>query len=153
MQVKLAEDARVLIPNSVHQNFTETEEIIHKDTILNGEPKVIRGLRRGEPFDYKLFLTENNKLIHLKKTRNMDATEVKLGADSSKTPTVVNLKQTVLAKPAIIGAISGAVIGFGYAKYKKHETKKIGIYTLVGAVAGYVIGRVIAHTGSVKTGK
>ena len=83
----------------------------------------------------------------------MDATEVKLGADSAKQPTVVNLKQTVLAKPAILGAIGGAVIGFGYAKYKKHEAKKIGIYTLVGAVAGYVVGRVIAHTGSVKTGK
>lgn len=153
MQVKLAEDARVLIPNGVHQNFTETEEVIHKDTVLNGEPKVIKGLRRGQPFDYKLFLTENNKLIHLKKTRNMDATEVKLGADSSKQPTVVNLKQTTLAKPAIIGAISGAIIGFGYAKYKKHETKKVGIYALVGAVAGYVVGRVIAHTASVKGGK
>lgn len=152
MQVKLAEDARVLIPNGVHQNFTETNEVIQKDTVLNGEPKVIKGLRRGEEFNYKLFLTENNKLIHLKKTRNMDATEVKLGADSTKQPTVVNLKQS-LAKPAIIGAISGAVIGFGYAKYKKYETKKIIISALVGAVSGYVVGRVIANTGTIKVGK
>ncbi len=83
----------------------------------------------------------------------MDATEVKLGADSAKTPTVVNLKQTALAKPAILGAIGGAIIGFGYSKYKKHETKKLAIFTVVGAIAGYVVGRVIAHTATVKPSK
>ncbi len=144
MTATVIEDANVLIPNSEHKNLTSTQEVIKKDTEVTGEPKSIIGLRRGEPFTYKLFLTNNNKLIYLKKIKPMETTS---GIDS----TVVNLKQTVLAKPAILGAIGGAVAGFAWAKYKKHETKKIAIYALIGGVAGFVVGKVIAHTATVKT--
>ncbi len=153
MEVKVIDDAKVLIPNTEHRNFTEGNEIIQKDTVINGEPRVISGLRRGEPFQYKLFLTTDNKLIYLKKIRNMDATEVTLGADSSVSPTTVNLKQNILAKPAILGAIGGAIIGFGYAKYKKHEPKKVWIYALVGAASGFIVGKVIQHKATIKPSK
>lgn len=138
------EDANVLIPNPEHQNFTATAEVIKKDTEITGEPKNIKGLRKGEPFTYKLFLTNDNKLIYLKKIKPM---ETQSGADS----TIVNLKQTMLAKPAILGAVGGALAGFAWAKYKKHETKKIAIYALIGGVAGFVFGKVISHTATVKT--
>lgn len=153
MQVRLAEDAKVLLPNAEHQNFTESSEVIPAGTVLNGEVKVIKGLRRKEPFDYRLFMTDDNKLIYLNKTRTMEATEVKLGADATKTPTVVNLKQSTLARPTILGAIGGAVIGFGYAKYKKHDMKKAAIFAIAGGLAGFIVGKVIAHTATVKAGK
>lgn len=150
----LIEDAPVLIPNKDHQNFTATSEIIKKDTEVSGSPKLINGLRRGEPFQYKLFLTTDNKLIHLKKIKTMGNTEVKLGADSSTTPTVVNLKQTVLAKPGILGAIGGAALGFGYAKLvKKHDMKKSLMFAGIGAVAGFILGKVLSHTAVIKKSK
>jgi hypothetical protein len=153
MQVKLIEDAKVLVPNSEHKNFTEGKELLQKDTILTGEPKLIAGLRRGEPFNYRLFRTDQNQLIYLNKIRNMDTTEVKLGAEGDPTPTKINLKQTFLAQPANLAAIGGAVIGFGYAKYKKHDMKKALIYTVVGGVVGFVAGKIASHTGIIKASK
>lgn len=153
MQVQTSDKAKVLIPNAEHRNFTETNESIEANTILEGEPKVISGLRRGEPFQYRLFKTNNNQLIYLNKVRNMDATEVKLGADGDASPIKINLKQNILAKPAILGAISGAVVGFGYAKWKKHDLKKVGLYMLIGGVAGFAIGKIISHKAVIKTQK
>lgn len=136
------EDARVLIPNQKHENFTETKEIIKRDTQIIGTPKNIEGKRRGENFVYRLFLTNDNKLIYLNKIKPiMEKTEVKMGADA----TIVNLKQNVLAKPAVLGAIAGAVGGFAYAKYKKADNKKAAIYALVGGVVGFGIGKLVAH--------
>ncbi len=149
----VVEDTKVLIPNEEHKNFTEGKEVIKKDTEIEGNPKFIQGMRRGEPFTYKLFLTKDKQLIYLKKIKPMNATEVTLGADSAQSSTVVNLNQNFLAKPTILGAIGGAVIGFGYAKYKKHEMKKAGMYALIGAVAGFVIGKVIEHKATVKPSK
>ena len=80
-------------------------------------------------------------------------TENTAGADSSLGPIKINLKQNMLAKPSIMGAIAGGVIGFGIAKYKKHDMKKAGIYALVGVVSGFVAGKIIEHTGVVKIGK
>lgn len=141
-------DAKVLIPNHEHQNFTEGKETINAGTEITGSKKVIAGLRRGEPFEYRLFLTSDNKLIYLNKIKNMEQ-ETESGIDS----TVVNLKQNLLAKPVILGAIGGAIIGFGIAKYKKHDMKKALKYTIVGAIAGFIAGNLIAHTGIIKSYK
>ena len=154
MKVQVIEDTKVLLPHPEHQNFVEGKETIPAQTILNGEPKVVAGLRRGEPFNYKLFLTNDNKLIYIKNLRNMDATEVTLGADGETSPTVVNLKQTVLARPGIMGAGIGAIVGFGYSKYKKHqEGKKVILSVLAGAIIGYMAGHIIAHKVTIKPSK
>ncbi len=138
---RVIEDARVLIPKQDHENFTETKERINKDTEITGTPKNIKGKRRGQDFVYRLFLTNDDKLIYLNKIKPMEKTEVKMGADA----TIVNLKQNILAKPALLGAIAGAIGGFSYAKYKKMETKKAAIYAVVGAAIGFGIGKLIAH--------
>jgi len=91
MQIEVIEDAYVLTPNTEHKNFTRTEKLIGKGTILEGEPKTIIGQRRGEQFQYKLFKTTDKELIHLKKTKPMRTTEVTLSADASQTPTLVNV--------------------------------------------------------------
>lgn len=149
MKVQTLEDIKVLTPNSEHQNFTVTNEIIPAKTLLDGEIKVIKGLRRGEPFDYKLFLTNEGKLIYINKLKNM---EEQSGVDTPAKVSV-NLKQNKLAQPMVLGAIGGALIGFGYAKYKKHEPKKALMYSATGAILGVIVGKVLEHTGVVKISK
>ena len=85
-------DAEVLIPNNDHKNFTFSGQIIKEGTNINGEEVYINGLRRGEPWVYRLFKTDNNQLIYLNKVKTMPTTEVKLGADAGQTTTVVNFK-------------------------------------------------------------
>lgn len=139
-------DTKVLVPNNAHKNFVESDEVIPQGTELTGDVREIEGLRRGQPFKYKLFYTDNNKIIYLKKIK-MENTETTMGADSAQTPTVVTIPtQSRLAKASSIGAMAGLVIGFGYAKYKKHEHKKITLYTVVGGLIGFVIGEVIENT-------
>jgi F0F1-type ATP synthase assembly protein I len=139
MQIEVIEDAYVLTPNKEHQNFTRTEKLIGKGTILDGEPKTIIGKRRGENFNYKLFLTKDKEFIHLKKTNPMRTTEVTLGADASQTPTVVSVPTgKKLFTPMIIGGtLIGAGAGYYYAKKKNADTKKRNMYIVVGAVIGF----------------
>lgn len=143
MKVEIIEDSKVLIPNKEHKNFTESDNIIEKGTVINGEPKSIQGLRRGEPFDYKLFLTENKQLIHIKKTKEMGTTEVALGVDAKQTTilSIPNAKE-LFTKHTIGGALIGAGAGYYFsAKYKSMDKKSIVIYTVGGAIAGLLSGR------------
>jgi hypothetical protein len=134
-------DAKVLLPNKDHKNFTETTEIIEEGSLVKGKPVNIQGLRRGQAFVYRLFMTENNKLIHLKKIKPMKATEVTLGADAKQTPTVVNIKPAENSDRAkFIGTLVGGVAGFAYAKYKKHDNKKALKFVAIGAVLGFAVG-------------
>ena len=41
------------------------------------------------------------------------------------------------------GAVSGAILGFAYAKYKKQDMKKVAMYIGAGAVLGFVAGYVL----------
>ena len=141
------EDTKVLVPNMAHKNFSETEEVIPKGTTIIGHAQTLQGLRRGQPFNYRLFYIDNNKIIHLNKIKIMDNTETTFGADSQVSPTVVKVPlQSRLAKASSIGAISGAVIGYGYCKYKKEDNKKAMTYALIGGVIGFVVGKVIENT-------
>lgn len=147
MQVIITEDTKVLSPNMAHKNFNETEEIIPKGTIIEGQAQTLQGLRRGQPFNYRLFYTTDNKIIYLNKTKAMNNTETTFGADSKVTPTIVKIPlQSRLAKASSIGAISGAVIGYGYCKYKKQDNKKALTYAVIGSIIGYVGGLIIENT-------
>ena len=68
MTAEVIEDAPVLVPNKEHANFTRTEIVIPAGTKIEGEVKIIKGKRRGEPFTYRLFCTNDNQYIYLKKT-------------------------------------------------------------------------------------
>lgn len=160
MKYITVEDAQILIPNKEHKNFTDTGKIIEAETIVEGNPVEIQGLRKGEPFTYRMFKTQNGQLIFIKKVKPMEHVEVKLGADSSKSgapsPTIVKLPTTSLvSKNKVIGAIAGALAGYGYCKYKKHDGKKTFVYASVGAVAGYLVGLYLDHkaVGTIKPSK
>jgi hypothetical protein len=144
MKAEVIENANVLTPNTEHKNFTETSEIIKKGTILVGEPKTIKGRRRGEDFNYRLFvIKENNKIIYLKKIKPMQVTEVTLGADAQPSPTLVKVPEgkKLLSQSVIMYTVAGAGLGFGWSKYKKFDNKKTTTYSVIGAVVGFAIGK------------
>lgn len=130
-------DAPILLANNEHKNFTETSDVIKSGEKIKGSIKKIQGLRRGKPFEYRLFLTDNGKFIYLNKIKPMERTEVNLGADASVSPTVVNTSKPLIAeKNKVAGTLIGAIAGFAYAKYKKEEAKKTLTYVVIGAALG-----------------
>jgi hypothetical protein len=141
-------DAAILVPNKEHKNFTDTGKVIPKNTKIIGNPTIIKGLRRGQPFDYKLFITDKNEFIYLKTIQTMNATEVLLGADASTTPTVVKMpNDSNLGMRPVVGTILGGILGYYYAK--KKNPSKVMMFTVVGGVAGFAAGKYLQGTGVV----
>lgn len=150
MKVQVIQDAEVLLPNKDHKNFTMSGEIIEEGTVLNGNEQYIVGLKKGKPFTYRLFKTNNNKLIFLNKIKPMETTEVTLGADSQVSPTEVNFAPAEnFTRVKVTGMLLGAIAGFAYAKYAKHDMKKMAMFIGVGAVAGYFTGVLIDRKNNV----
>jgi len=135
-------DAEVLTPNRDHKNFTVTGEVIPEGTQIEGKEVYISGLRRGQPFIYRLFKTNEGKLIYLNKTQPIQTTEVKLGADSAQTKTIINMKPAeTYSRLKTTALVAGASAGFVYSKfYKKEDMKKNLIWAAIGAVVGYGAG-------------
>jgi len=151
MNVRVVKDTKYLIANKDHKNFTEGSETVEQDTILKGEPKNIEGLRRGEPFTYRLFITNEGKILYLNNIEPMKTVEVTLGADSQKTPTVVNLLPAEqFSKMKMAGLIIGGLTGFAYSKYKKHDVKKVALFIAIGSALGYGAGYVFDKNRSVE---
>jgi hypothetical protein len=156
MKAKVLENAKVLLPNKEHKNFTETDVVIPMDTTIEGEQKMIEGLRRGEPFTYRLFVTNDDKILYLNKVEPIMATEVMLGADESRTPTTVNLiPAETFSKVKMIGIVAGGVLGYAYAKSKKMDNRKAIYASAIGAIIGYASGYIVDRRRAitVKTSK
>jgi len=148
MKATVIEDAPVLIPNAEHENFTQTGIVIPAGTEVEGSVKKIEGKRRGEPFTYRLFLTNENQLIHLKKIKPMATTQVYLSADAAPTPTIVDVPPRKLFTTAtVIGAIAGGYVGMYMAK-KRGLNKNT--YMIGGAVAGFFVARYLQGRKSIK---
>lgn len=142
MKGTIIKDTVVLVPNKDHKNFTASGEIIEEGTVVEGQPKQIEGLRRGEKFTYKLFLTDKKQLIHLNKIK-METTEVTLGADAKQSATKIDMiPAEKFGRNKMIGLVLGGIVGFAWAKYKKHDMKKAAMYIAIGAAGGYVLGTV-----------
>ena len=153
IQVQTISDAAILVHNKEHENFTDTGRKISANTVLKGNPTIIKGKRKGEPFDYKLFVTDKNDFIYLNKIKPMRTTEVTLGADAAQTPTLVDMARPKLnlTKWTIGGALAGAGAAYYYsAKMKNMERNKVILYSLVGLVAGFYVGKAIEKRRPVK---
>ena len=156
MQVVTSKDAPILIPNKDHKNFTMNGVVIPSGVELEGEKKEVQGLRRGKPFTYRLFITKDNQIIYSNNIKPMATTEVTLGADSAQTPTMINfLPAESFNKLRTGGLIVGAIAGFAWAKYKKHDMARIGTFTIVGALIGYAGAYLIdsSRSATVKASK
>jgi hypothetical protein len=138
-KVTVIKDCKILKPNKEHKNFTETKEVIKKGNVLNGRFVKIDGKRRGQDFTYRLFITDDEKIIYQNCVENMKTTEVMLGADSQQTPTIVDLTNAErFSKYKTRGLIIGGALGFAYSKlYKKQDWKKVAMFTALGAGIGF----------------
>ena len=138
-EVKVISDCKILIPNKEHKNFTETKEGFKTGDLLTGRFVNIEGNRRGEPFTYRLFITNDEKIIYKNSVKPMKTTEVMLGADSAQTPTIINLtKAETFSKNKTRGLLIGGAAGLIFSKYyKKHNLKKVVMWTVIGAGLGY----------------
>lgn len=157
MKAVVAEDAHILIPNPTHKNFTRTNEILPKGNYVEGEVKIVEGLKRGQPFNYRLFYTDKNQIIYVKNIKPMETTEVKLGVDATKQPKgdVLTFPSTSNLGPRpIIGVLAGAAVGYAAAKYvfKKEGKTKIW-FALGGAVMGFIVGKYAQSKAPIKLKK
>lgn len=143
MQVTVTEDAKILLPNKEHENFSETQRVIKQGSKIEGEPRFILGKRRGEEFVYRLFETSKKELIFLDKIKPMEKTEVTLNAsgNEAQNKTVINVSAgEIFSRNKIMGLLIGAASGFAYSKYKRkgdHVWKSVGIGALIGYGAVY----------------
>lgn len=48
------------------------------------------------------------------------------------------------------GLVIGGIAGFAYAKYKKHDMKKVAMFIALGAAIGYGSGYVLDRTRKVE---
>lgn len=130
MKVKTKETSYLLTFNEPHQNFTSTEKIVPGGTELDGEFKEIKGLRRGEPFIYKVFeIPKIGHYIYKNNTIPMENTEVTLNASGP----ILKVKSN---QYALLGGAIGAGIGYAFAVYRKEAKMQT---KLVYAVAGATI--------------
>jgi hypothetical protein len=144
MEVTVVKDSKYLIPNSEHQNFTESNDFVGEGVLLKGNYANIEGLRRGEPFTYKLFITEDKKILYQNSVEPMKTIELTSGADSQRTPTLVNLTPAeTFSKVKTAGLVLGALTGFAYCKYKKCDTKQTAMFIGLGAIVGYAAAYVV----------
>jgi hypothetical protein len=153
-RVITTQETKLLVPNEEHKNFTATGNTIPPGTTLTGNKIVINGLRRGKPFQYRLFKLDNtNQYIfsnNIKNVSEMETTDITLGADAGVSPTRVDIPSTKKKdKTPLVGAVVGAGVGFGYARWKKMSAKKQLMFVGVGALAGYITGRMIAKKDNV----
>jgi hypothetical protein len=144
MEVTVIKDSKYLIPNAQHQNFTESNDVVGEGVMLKGNFANIEGLRRGEPFTYKLFITEDKNILYQNSVEPMKTIELTSGADAQLKSTVVNLTPAeTFSKVKTTGLVLGAVAGFAYCKYKKCDTRQTVMYIFAGAVIGYASAYVI----------
>ena len=139
----IIEDAPILTPNVTHQNFTETADYLVRGTEVSGDWKEINGLRRGKPFTYKVFITDNDEVIYSKYVKPMGTTEITMGADSQVSATKVEMvnseRKTTIIRAA--SSVAGALIAYTYAKKRGMEKNKTYLMAGAGALAGFLISR------------
>lgn len=135
--------APILIPNGEHKNFTDSRFEIPKGTTITGEYKIINGLRRGKPFDYKVFMTDKEQIIYSKYVKPMATTEVTLGADAQVQATKVEMRTAERSTTIknVIGGATGGILGYAIAKKQGVSNNKTIIYASIGALAGYLIAK------------
>jgi hypothetical protein len=142
MKYEIIEDAPILIPNKEHRNFTHSKDVFPKGAIIDGEMILIKGLRKGVEFQYRILRTNEGQLIYINKTKPMENVEVTLSANGGATvlkmPNETNMTIIIASATAV-----GALGGFMFARKKKYETKKQILAVAIGGVLGYIAGRII----------
>jgi hypothetical protein len=142
MLVEIIEDAQILLPNVEHKNFTDSGDVIPKGSKVEGELKNVNGLRRGSPFNYRVFTTKEGEIIYSKYVKPM-AVEVTMGADSQVSATKLEMRgsETKTTSRKVIGAVVGGVIGYAVStRLPKKSFNQQLLYVGGGALVGFLVG-------------
>jgi len=145
MLVKVKEDSPLLINNNEHRNFVETDKIVKKGTVLDGEFIKIKGLRRGKEFMYRLFMDKDGLIIYENKVEpmmsksNMEGETRIIDMPSVKSNTMTH---------ALISAGAG-VVAFAVAKRMQKTNKQAFIIAGVTALVGYGLASMLRNSDKV----
>ncbi|MEM2138580.1 MAG: hypothetical protein QXM96_00285 [Candidatus Woesearchaeota archaeon] len=147
----ITDDTDVLIYNDEHKNFTKTNEIIKKGTIIQGEAKDFEGLKKSKNFTYKIIELKNKKIIFQKNTKPMETTEITLSADGKQTnqASVTSEKkyeqvQTTNKKAQVLKIvlpIGIAGLTYYFVKNSPKKTIKYGLPLALLAISYFVLNR------------
>jgi hypothetical protein len=141
IQAIVCQNTNYLIPNKEHKNFTDSSDEARVGSVITGEFRNVDGLRKGKPFQYRLFFTKNGKILYANcvKAENVPS-EILQGADQSVTATKVNLTPVESFRYAAhIVAFGGGLLGYFYGKKQNKTGMDLAKYTAVGAVGAYGI--------------
>lgn len=141
IQAIIIQNTNFLIPNKEHKNFTESSELANVGAVVKGEFKNVIGLRKGKEFEYRLFFTNNGKILYANcvKAENVPS-EIISSVDSSQSKTLIDLKPAVnISNAALIMSLGGGLAGYFYGKKQNATGTNLIKYIAVGTVGAYGI--------------
>lgn len=139
MKVTTLGKTPILIHNTEHRNFVETDKFIKDGTILNGDFINIIGKRKGKEFKYRLFQDKDGIIIYEKNTKPME-----LISETNGETRIINLPsvKSDIRTHVIASLLAGAVSYVGAKKMGK-TTKTALMIGGVGALVGYGVASYI----------
>ena len=134
----IIQNCNFLIPNKEHQNFTESDLAARVGDTIRGEFKNVNGLRKGKPFEYRLFFTNDGKILYANCIRAENiSSEIISNVDNLQAPLSVNIKPSEQFK--YVAALVGGIAGYLYGKKQNADKNKLITYIAVGSVGAYGI--------------
>lgn len=137
MKAKVKVKTPILIHNTEHRNFVETDKFVPEGTILEGERINIIGKRKGKEFVYRLFKDNDGILIYEKYIEPMEVNLNANGEADTRVITMPSVKNDTRTH-AIISVVAG-VLAYGVAKKMGSNGKKSLMIAGVTALVGYGI--------------
>ena len=134
-EVIVVEDTAILLPNNEHRNFTETDKMISKGTILKGDFKNIEGLRRGKPFTYRIFQDKDGIILYAK---NLNENKQNMNGNDS---TITLPSEKKLSTNYALYSVVAGVLGFAIAKKMGKSGKTAFVIAGISAIGGYMIAK------------
>ena len=148
MLVIAEENSPILINNNEHKNFVETDKMIPKGTILEGEYKNIVGLRRGKKFTYRLFMDKDGIIVYEKNVKPMMKSNMDGQTRIIDMPSVKGNATT----HALISAGAG-VVAFAVAKRMQKTNKQAFMIAGITALVGYGIASYLRNSDPITYSK
>jgi len=141
IQAIVIQNCNYLIPNKEHQNFTESNMPVSVGSTIKGEFRNVNGLRKGKPFEYRLFFTKDGKILYANCIRAENVpSEIISNADDLGTPTKINFVPAESFKfSAHLIALGGGIAGYLYGKSNNANTNNLIKFIAVGSVGAYGI--------------
>jgi len=147
MIAKVKVNTPILIHNTEHRNFVETDKFIPSGTTLDGERINIIGNRKGKEFVYRLFKDKDEILIYEK---DIEAMEINLNENGEENTRVITFPSASknTRTTAIISVIAG-VLAYGVSNKMGNTGKQSLIIAGVTALIGYGIANYVTNTKNI----